>query len=33
MRATRNLVFGAGVLGLSSAWHLAQQGEEVLVVD
>ena len=27
------LVVGAGVHGLSTAWHLAKQGEEVLVVD
>jgi methylglutamate dehydrogenase subunit A len=33
MRATKNLVIGAGVHGLSTAWHLAKQGEEVLVVD
>jgi glycine/D-amino acid oxidase-like deaminating enzyme len=33
MRSTRHLVIGAGVHGLSTAWHLAQQGEEVLVVD
>ena len=28
-----HLVIGAGVHGLSTAWHLAQQGEEVLVVE
>jgi glycine/D-amino acid oxidase-like deaminating enzyme len=33
MRTTKNLVIGAGVHGLSTAWHLAKQGEEVLVVD
>ncbi|HEX7300935.1 MAG TPA: FAD-binding oxidoreductase [Solirubrobacteraceae bacterium] len=33
MRATGHLVIGAGVHGLSTAWHLAQQGEDVLVVD
>ncbi len=33
MRAARNLVIGAGVHGLSTAWHLAEQGEHVLVVD
>jgi glycine/D-amino acid oxidase-like deaminating enzyme len=33
MRATKHLVIGAGVHGLSTAWHLAKQGEEVLVVD
>jgi glycine/D-amino acid oxidase-like deaminating enzyme len=27
------LVVGAGVHGLSTAWHLAERGEEVLVVD
>src|SRR6202042_1743804 len=27
------LVIGAGVHGLSTAWHLAQQGENVLVLD
>jgi len=29
----RNLVIGAGVHGLSTAWHLAQAGEEALVLD
>jgi methylglutamate dehydrogenase subunit A len=33
MRTTKTLIIGAGVHGLSTAWHLAQQGEEVLVVD
>jgi methylglutamate dehydrogenase subunit A len=33
MRSTPYLVIGAGVHGLSTAWHLAQQGERVLVVD
>jgi methylglutamate dehydrogenase subunit A len=33
MRSTKHLVIGAGVHGLSTAWHLAKQGEEVLVVD
>jgi methylglutamate dehydrogenase subunit A len=33
MRSTTHLVIGAGVHGLSTAWHLAQQGEDVLVVD
>ncbi|MET0206525.1 MAG: FAD-dependent oxidoreductase, partial [Thermoleophilaceae bacterium] len=33
MRSVPYLVIGAGVHGLSSAWHLAEQGEEVLVVD
>ena len=32
-RSTRTLVVGAGVHGLSTAWHLAKSGEEVLVVD
>jgi glycine/D-amino acid oxidase-like deaminating enzyme len=27
------LVIGAGVHGLSTAWHLAKQGEQVLVID
>jgi glycine/D-amino acid oxidase-like deaminating enzyme len=27
------LVIGAGVHGLSTAWHLAQRGEDVLVID
>ena len=30
---SKHLVIGAGVHGLSTAWHLAEQGEEVLVVD
>ena len=29
----RTLVVGAGVHGLSTAWHLARAGEDVLVVD
>jgi glycine/D-amino acid oxidase-like deaminating enzyme len=33
MRSVKHLVVGAGVHGLSTAWHLAEQGEEVLVVD
>ena len=31
--SVRTLVIGAGVHGLSTAWHLARQGEEVLVLD
>jgi glycine/D-amino acid oxidase-like deaminating enzyme len=31
--STPTLVIGAGVHGLSTAWHLARQGNEVLVVD
>jgi len=31
--SVRHLVVGAGVHGLSTAWHLAEAGEEVLVVD
>jgi glycine/D-amino acid oxidase-like deaminating enzyme len=31
--SAKHLVIGAGVHGLSTAWHLAQHGEEVLVVD
>ena len=31
--SARHLVIGAGVHGLSTAWHLAMAGEEVLVVD
>ncbi len=33
MRSVQHLVIGAGVHGLSTAWHLAEAGEEVLVVD
>ena len=33
MRTVKHLVIGAGVHGLSTAWHLADAGEEVLVVD
>ncbi len=32
-QSTPTLVIGAGVHGLSTAWHLARQGHEVLVVD
>jgi methylglutamate dehydrogenase subunit A len=32
-RPAKHLVVGAGVHGLSTAWHLAQEGEEVLAVD
>jgi len=32
-RSTEVLVVGAGVHGLSTAWHLAQAGTEVVVVD
>jgi glycine/D-amino acid oxidase-like deaminating enzyme len=31
--STPTLVIGAGVHGLSTAWHLARQGQEVLVID
>src|SRR6201995_2154980 len=31
--STPLLVIGAGVHGLSTAWHLAQKSEDVLVVD
>ena len=31
--STSTLVIGAGVHGLSTAWHLAQKGDDVLVVD
>jgi glycine/D-amino acid oxidase-like deaminating enzyme len=31
--SAKHLVVGAGVHGLSTAWHLAQAGEEVVVVD
>jgi glycine/D-amino acid oxidase-like deaminating enzyme len=32
-QSVEHLVIGAGVHGLSTAWHLAQRGEDVLVVD
>jgi glycine/D-amino acid oxidase-like deaminating enzyme len=32
-KSVPTLVIGAGVHGLSTAWHLAQQGESVLVLD
>src|SRR4051795_5656213 len=31
--SAKHLVIGAGVHGLSTAWHLARAGEDVLVVD
>src|SRR5882757_10561549 len=31
--SARHLVIGAGVHGLSTAWHLAAAGEEAVVVD
>src|SRR5438874_8712225 len=31
--STGVLVIGAGVHGLSTAWHLAERGEDVLIVD
>jgi glycine/D-amino acid oxidase-like deaminating enzyme len=31
--SARHLIIGAGVHGLSTAWHLAQEGEEALVLD
>src|SRR5947199_3363968 len=31
--SVRTLVVGAGVHGLSTAWHLASRGEKVLVID
>src|SRR3984957_14789821 len=31
--STSVLVIGAGVHGLSTAWHLAQRGEQMLVLD
>ncbi len=33
MRSAKHLVIGAGVHGLSTAWHLAEAGEDVLLVD
>src|SRR6201986_3956840 len=31
--SVKHLVVGAGVHGLSTAWHLAKAGEEVVVID
>ena len=31
--SAKHLIIGAGVHGLSTAWHLAQRGEEALVID
>ena len=33
VRSAKYLVIGAGVHGLSTAWHLAEAGEDVLLVD
>src|SRR3954469_5119438 len=29
----KTLVLGAGIIGISTAWHLIQRGHEVIVVD
>jgi D-amino-acid dehydrogenase len=32
-RAMKVIVLGAGIIGISTAWHLAERGHEVVVVD
>ena len=32
-QAQKVIVLGAGIIGISTAWHLAEQGHEVTVVD
>ena len=29
----KTLVLGAGIIGISTAWHLLERGHEVIVVD
>jgi D-amino-acid dehydrogenase len=33
MKQQKVIVLGAGIIGISTAWHLAEQGHEVMVVD
>ncbi len=33
LRAMKTIVLGAGIIGISTAWHLMERGHEVIVVD
>ena len=33
LRPMKTIVLGAGIIGISTAWHLLERGHEVIVVD